>query len=92
MNTDLLKGLTSEEVIHSRSTHGTNVLTPPKRDPWYILFLDKFKDPLIQILSVAAIIALILGIIKSEYLEPIGIIAAILLDVTIGFLNESSAS
>lgn len=92
MNTDLLKGLTSEEVIHSRSTHGTNVLTPPKRDPWYILFLDKFKDPLIQILSVAAIIALILGIIKSEYLEPIGIIAAILLAVTIGFLNEYSAS
>ena len=92
MNTDLLKGLTSEEVIHSRSTHGTNVLTPPKRGPWYILFLDKFKDPLIQILSVAAIIALILGIIKSEYLEPIGIIAAILLAVTIGFLNEYSAS
>lgn len=92
MNTDLLKGLTSEEVIHSRSTHGTNVLTPPKRDPWYILFLDRFKDPLIQILSVAAIIALILGIIKSEYLEPIGIIAAILLAVTIGFLNEYSAS
>lgn len=92
MNTDLLKGLTSGEVIHSRNMYGTNVLTPPKRDPWYILFLDKFKDPLIQILSVAAIIALILGIIKSEYLEPIGIIAAILLAVTIGFLNEYSAS
>lgn len=92
MNIELLKGLTDAEVNHSRDCHGSNVLTPPKRDPWYILFLEKFKDPLIQILSVAAIIALVLGVIKSEYLEPIGIIAAILLAVTIGFLNEYSAS
>lgn len=92
MNIDLLRGLTDSEIEKSRELNGLNVLTPPKRDPWYVLFFEKFKDPLIQILSVAAIIALILGIIKSEYLEPIGIIAAILLAVTIGFLNEYSAS
>lgn len=92
MNIELLKGLTDAEVNHSRDCHGSNVLTPPKRDPWYVLFFEKFKDPLIQILSIAAVIALILGVIKSEYLEPIGIIAAILLAVTIGFLNEYSAS
>lgn len=92
MNIELLKGLTDAEVNHSRDCHGSNILTPPKRDPWYVLFFEKFKDPLIQILSVAAIIALVLGVIKSEYLEPIGIIAAILLAVTIGFLNEYSAS
>lgn len=92
MNIELLKGLTDAEVSHSRECHGSNVLTPPKRDPWYVLFFEKFKDPLIQILSVAAVIALILGVIKSEYLEPIGIIAAILLAVTIGFINEYSAS
>lgn len=79
MNIELLKGLTDAEVNHSRDCHGSNVLTPPKRDPWYILFLEKFKDPLIQILSVAAIIALVLGVIKSEYLEPIGIIFFIFL-------------
>ncbi len=92
MNTDLFRGLTDSEILKSRELNGSNMLTPPKRDPWYVLFFEKFKDPLIQILSVAAIIALILGIIKSEYLEPIGIIAAILLAVTIGFLNEYSAS
>lgn len=92
MNIELLKGLTDAEVNHSRDCHGSNILTPPKRDPWYVLFFEKFKDPLIQILSIAAVIALILGVIKSEYLEPIGIIAAILLAVTIGFLNEYSAS
>lgn len=92
MNIELLKGLTDAEVNHSRDCHGSNILTPPKRDPWYVLFFEKFKDPLIQILSIAAVIALVLGVIKSEYLEPIGIIAAILLAVTIGFLNEYSAS
>ena len=79
MNTDLSRGLTDSEILKSRELNGLNMLTPPKRDPWYVLFLEKFKDPLIQILSVAAIIALILGIIKSEYLEPIGIIAAIII-------------
>lgn len=92
MEQDLLRGLTDAEVSHSRECYGSNVLTPPKRDPWYVLLLDKFKDPLIQILSVAAIISLILGVLKSEYLEPIGIILAILLAVTIGFINEYSAS
>lgn len=92
MNNKSLRGLTNIEVEHSRNCFGSNVLTPPHRDPWYVLFTEKFKDPLIQILSVAAIIALILGIIKSEYLEPIGIIAAIAIAVTIGFLNEYSAS
>lgn len=92
MNIELLKGLTDADVNHSRECYGSNVLTPPKRDPWYVLFFEKFKDPLIQILSVAAVIALVLGVIKSEYLEPIGIIAAILLAVTIGFINEYSAS
>lgn len=87
-----LRGLSDYGVKLRRELHGSNVLTPPKRNPWYILFFEKFKDPLIQILSVAAVIALVLGVIKSEYLEPIGIIAAILLAVTIGFINEYSAS
>ena len=71
---------------------GENVLTPAKRDAWYIMLLDGFKDPLIIILSVAAILSLVIGIIKSEYMEPIGIIAAIALAVGIGFWNTYSAA
>lgn len=92
MYIETLRSLTNAGVKFSRELHGSNVLTPPRRDPWYVLFFEKFTDPLIQILSVAAVIALTLGVIKSEYLEPIGIIAAILIAVTIGFLNEYSAS
>lgn len=92
MSTNLHQGLSIAEVESSRNTYGANVLTPPKRDPWYVLLLEKFKDKLIIILSVAAIFATILGVIKQEFAEPIGIICAILLAVGLGFWNEYSAS
>jgi Ca2+-transporting ATPase len=56
------------------------------------MLLDGFKDPLIIILSVAAVLSLIIGVIKTEFMEPIGIIAAIALAVGIGFWNTYSAS
>lgn len=92
MSTNLHQGLSTAEVLNSRNSYGANVLTPPKRDPWYVLLLDKFKDKLIIILSIAAVFALILGVIKQEFAEPIGIICAIMLAVGLGFWNEYSAS
>lgn len=87
-----MKGLTNKQAAQLLSLNGENVLSPAKRDPWYIMLLDGFKDPLIIILSVAAILSLVIGIIKAEYMEPIGIIAAIALAVGIGFWNTYSAS
>jgi len=87
-----MKGLTNKQAAQLLSLNGENVLSPAKRDPWYIMLLDGFKDPLIIILSVAAILSLVIGIIKTEYMEPIGIIAAIALAVGIGFWNTYSAS
>ena len=85
-------GLRKEEVQNRRALYGVNVLTPAKRDPWYIMLLDGFKDPLIIILSVAAVLSLVIGVIKTEFMEPIGIIAAIALAVGIEFWNTYSAS
>lgn len=87
-----MKGLTNKQAEQLLSIDGENVLSPAKRDPWYIMLLDGFKDPLIIILSVAAILSLVIGIIKAEYMEPVGIIAAIALAVGIGFWNTYSAS
>ena len=87
-----MKGLTSQEVSNSRALYGQNKLTPAARDPWYVLLLEGFKDPLIIILSIAAILSLVIGIIKAEFMEPIGIIAAIILAVGVGFWNTYSAS
>ena len=47
------KGLTPREVAESREKHGSNILTPPKRRPVWLQFLDKFKDPIIRILLIA---------------------------------------
>ena len=86
------KGLTRAKAEELLLAQGENVLTPAKRDPWYVILLDGFKDPLIIILSVAAVLSLIIGIIRTEYMEPIGIIIAIALAVGIGFWNTWSAS
>ena len=56
--TDLHKGLTQAEVIRSREQHGRNLLTPAKRKSLWALFFEKFSDPVIRILLVAAFLSL----------------------------------
>ncbi|MDR0730020.1 MAG: calcium-translocating P-type ATPase, PMCA-type [Prevotellaceae bacterium] len=85
-------GLTSEEVLRSREAHGRNLLTPPPRTPWWTLLLEKFKDPIIRLLIVAALIALVAGYFENSYAEGLGIILAVMLATTIAFLNEYKAS
>lgn len=68
-----LTGLTDQEVIASREKNGINLLTPPKRPSIWKLYLEKFQDPVIRVLLVAAVFSLIISIIESEYAETIGI-------------------
>ena len=56
------KGLTGEQVIASRREHGSNVLTPPAREPLWKQFLHKFDDPLIKILLVALVLSVALSL------------------------------
>lgn len=69
-----------------------NLLTPPTQVPLWKLFLEKFKDPIIRILLVAAALSLIISILHNEYAETIGIIAAILLATGVGFWFEMDAN
>ena len=85
-------GLTDQEVLQSREKHGVNLLTPPKRPSLLKLYLEKFEDPVVRILLVAAVFSLIISIIENEYAETIGIIAAILLATGIGFYFEYDAN
>ena len=80
-------GLTDDEVRKSRTEHGVNLLTPPKRPSLWKLYLEKFEDPVVRVLLVAAFFSLIISIVENEYAETIGIIAAILLATGIGFLT-----
>ena len=88
----LLRGLTPEEVEISRQKYGTNLITPPKSAPWWDLLLEKFADPIIRILLIAAILAIGMGIIDGTYVEGIGIILAILLATMVAFFNEYNAN
>ena len=84
-------GLNEEEVKQNREKYGANLLTPPKRPSLWKLYLEKFDDPVIRVLLVAAIFSLIISLIENEYAETIGIIAAILLATGIGFYFEYDA-
>lgn len=85
------QGLTPDEVAESRQRHGENVITPPKDDSAWKLFIEKFKDPIIRILLVAAVLSLVIAFIEKEFLEPIGIICAIILATCVGFVFEWDA-
>ena len=85
-------GLTDEQVKQSREQHGKNVLTPPQRTSLWKLYLDKYRDPIIQILLVAAFVSFILAFIEKNFMETIGIFVAVFLATTVGFYFERDAA
>lgn len=85
-------GLTPEQVTASRAAHGSNVLTPPRREPWWRQYLAKFDDPVIRILLIAAAIAMAVGAAEGHLVEGIGIIIAVLLATGLAFVNEFRAA
>ena len=86
------QGLTSAEVEQSRLEHGENVLTPPRRQSMWRLYIEKYEDPMIRILLVAALVSLVLAFIKQDFVETVGIIFAIILATTVGFYFERDAA
>ena len=92
-------GLADAQVLESRRKNGTNVLTPPEKEPLWKQFLEKFGDPLIIILMIAG--ALSIGISCYEFFglgqsaavffEPVGIFVAILLATGLAFYFELQA-
>ena len=91
-------GLTDKQVIESRNKYGENILTPPKRPPLWKLFLEKFDDPIIRVLLIAAFLSLGIAIIHNissgiaEYAETIGIFCAIFLSTGVAFWFERDAN
>jgi Ca2+-transporting ATPase len=93
-------GLTNIQVIESRKKHGENILTPPQKESLWVQFFEKFTDPIIIILLVA--LTLSIGVscynffsgheTMSAFLEPAGILIAILLATVVGFCFELSAN
>jgi len=88
----VLGGLTPQEVSESRAKHGENVLTPPQKVSIIKLYLEKFQDPIIQVLLIAAVVSLLLAFVENNFIETIGIFIAIFLATAIGFYFELDAA
>jgi Ca2+-transporting ATPase len=89
---DITQGLSGQEVLERRLKYGENLLTPPPRTSLWKLYLDKYRDPIIRILLVAAAISLVLAFIENDFIETIGIFLAIFFATTVGFYFERDAA
>lgn len=85
-------GLSSEQVIANRLKYGENILTPPKKESLWKLFTEKFEDPIIRILLIAAFLSLGISFVHMEFAETIGIFCAIILATGIAFWFEIDAN
>ena len=92
LNTDPHVGLSDAQVADSRQQYGDNVLTPPKKTSLWKLYLDKYRDPIIQILLVAAFVSLVLAFVEHDFVETLGIFIAIFIATTVGFYFECDAA
>ena len=87
----------SEQVLGAK---GRNVIPPPEREPLWKGFLGKFKDPLIVVLLVVFVFSIVVstyevfsqGASYSSYIEPCGVLVALLLATGVGFWFEVKAA
>ena len=94
------KGLTDAQVLESRAKHGENSLSSVEGEPLWKQFLEKFTDPIIIILLVALVFSF--GVSTYEFtvhnmgihafLEPVGILFAVLLATGVAFYFEQKAN
>ena len=61
-----VRGLSEQQVKENRERWGENILTPPERTSMWKLYLEKYNDPIIKILLVAAAISLGLAVIAND--------------------------
>lgn len=94
------RGLSPAQIEESREKYGRNVLTPPEKKSVWGLLWEKFKDPIVKVLMVALFLSFLVSCYQFFYtneggvvfFEPIGILVAVILSTTVGFLFERSAN
>ncbi len=81
------QGLDASEVNKRKKAYGSNRLKPQKpKSAWGILF-DQVKNFIVLLLAVAAVLSFLFG----QWLEGVAIVAAIMINVAIGFFTELRA-
>ena len=92
LQTDVKKGLTSDEVTKRREKYGLNQLEASKKKSLLQRFLDQFKDFSIIVLIIAAIVSGVVGVANGEGItDTIIILIVVLVNAIIGVSQEAKA-
>lgn len=97
-NTDSSAGLTAEQAVRNRERYGTNVLTGEKPQSTVRRILNATAEPMILMLILAGIIDIAVNVVrattngKADFLECVGIFAAIFLSVIITVVMEGKSA
>ncbi|WBY49257.1 cation-translocating P-type ATPase [Latilactobacillus curvatus] len=83
-----IDGLTQDQVAERLAKYGRNQLTETKRKSLFVRFLEQFKDFMIIVLLVAAMIA---GFLAHEWPDAIIILAVVILNAVFGVFQEAKA-
>ncbi|WP_454986467.1 calcium-translocating P-type ATPase, PMCA-type [Capnocytophaga bilenii] len=94
------KGLTEAQVLENRKKYGDNTLTAAEKESLWKQFIEKFTDPIIIILLVALVFSFAVStyefVVHHEgihaFLEPVGILFAVLLATGVAFYFEVKAN
>ena len=94
VDTNVETGLTKEEVKKRTEKFGKNKLQEKKKKSWAAKFFEQFKDVMIVILIIAAVVSFVIACVEKnpkEFFEPVLILLIVILNAIMGVVQESKA-
>ena len=94
LSSDISSGLTEQQVQKLQTKYGENKLREKKKKTNLQRFLDQFKDVMILILILAAIISFVIACMEGElkeFFEPVLILIIVIVNAIMGMMQESKA-
>ena len=89
LNTNILTGLTEEEAQKRLNEYGPNALKEAKKTPLIVKFFSQFKDFMVIILLIAAVVSVVIN--PEDWIESIIILVVVLINAILGTWQESKA-
>ncbi len=93
LNTNIYTGLSEKEILKRRKKYGFNKLAEKKKESLITKFIAQFKDFMIIILLLAALISALMSYIDktNDYADSIIIVSIVVINAVIGVIQEAKA-